>query len=50
MLAKRPYREPGQRTRYEYIRTEAGRELLPVVLALLGWGKRTCPTSAAAYP
>src|SRR5687767_6085062 len=38
VLAKEPYREPGQRTRHAYVLTEAGHDLLPVVLALLEWG------------
>jgi DNA-binding HxlR family transcriptional regulator len=38
VLAKEPYREPGQRTRHAYVLTEAGHDLLPVVLALLQWG------------
>jgi DNA-binding HxlR family transcriptional regulator len=40
-LVKRvPYQEPGARTRYEYRLTDAGRELRPVLLALLEWGDR----------
>ena len=35
-----PYREPGSRTRYEYRLTEAGRDLRPVLLALIEWGDR----------
>jgi DNA-binding HxlR family transcriptional regulator len=38
ILAKEPYREPGQRTRHDYVLTGAGHDLLPVVLALLQWG------------
>ncbi|GAA4691677.1 helix-turn-helix domain-containing protein [Nocardioides conyzicola] len=38
VLAKVPYREPGQRTRHEYTLTEAGHALMPVVLGLLEWG------------
>ena len=38
VLAKEPYREPGQRTRHAYVLTEAGHDLLPAVLALLQWG------------
>src|SRR6266545_2380172 len=38
ILAKEPYREPGQRTRHAYVLTEAGHDLLPAVLALLQWG------------
>ena len=40
VLAKEPYREPGQRTRYEYVLTEAGHAVLPIVIALLEWGGR----------
>ncbi len=40
VLAKEPYKEPGQRTRYAYVLTEAGHDLLPVVLALVQWGAR----------
>ncbi|MFT4125375.1 MAG: helix-turn-helix domain-containing protein [Gordonia sp. (in: high G+C Gram-positive bacteria)] len=43
VLEKRPYREPGQRTRHEYILTEAGHALLPVVIALLDWGGKYAP-------
>jgi DNA-binding HxlR family transcriptional regulator len=38
VLAKTPYREPGQRTRHEYVLTPAGHDLMPVVLSLLQWG------------
>jgi DNA-binding HxlR family transcriptional regulator len=40
LLARRPYREPGQRTRDEYVLTEMGRDLLPAALALMQWGDR----------
>ncbi|MCP2160866.1 winged helix-turn-helix transcriptional regulator [Williamsia serinedens] len=33
-----PYREPGARTRTEYVLTPAGEELLPLVVALAQWG------------
>lgn len=33
-----PYREPGARTRTEYVLTSAGEELLPLVIALAQWG------------
>ncbi len=42
-MAKTPYQEPGQRTRYEYVLTEAGTDLLPVVLALFEWGHKHVP-------
>ncbi|MFI7001209.1 winged helix-turn-helix transcriptional regulator [Nocardia sp. NPDC050175] len=38
LLTKQPYREQGKRTRHEYILTPKGRDLLPVVLALMQWG------------
>jgi DNA-binding HxlR family transcriptional regulator len=38
LLERVPYREPGQRTRYEYQLTPKGRELLPVLFALRQWG------------
>jgi DNA-binding HxlR family transcriptional regulator len=43
LLAKEPYREPGQRTRYEYVLTEAGADLLPALMALADWGARHLP-------
>lgn len=39
VLAREPYREPGQRTRYEYVLTDAGHDLLPVLIGLLEWGR-----------
>ncbi len=38
VLAKEPYREPGQRTRHAYVLTDSGHDLLPAVLGLLQWG------------
>lgn len=43
ILVKRPYREPGQRTRNEYVLTDAGHDLLPSLLALGRWGERHIP-------
>ena len=40
LLAQRPYQEPGQRTRHEYVLTDMGRDLLPVLVALMQWGDR----------
>lgn len=40
LFAKSPYREPGQRTRYEYLLTDMGKDLLPVVLGLMQWGDK----------
>jgi DNA-binding HxlR family transcriptional regulator len=40
LFAKEPYREAGSRTRYEYVLTSKGRDLLPAVLGLMQWGNR----------
>ena len=38
VLATRDYQEPGARMRQEYVLTEAGRALAPVLAALKDWG------------
>jgi len=40
LLAKQPYREPGQRSRAEYVLTDAGTEFMPVVWAMFEWGRK----------
>ena len=40
ILRREPYREPGSRRRYEYRLTGKGRELFPVLIALMQWGDR----------
>ncbi|UJA21980.1 helix-turn-helix transcriptional regulator [Thermoleophilia bacterium SCSIO 60948] len=40
LLAKEPYKEPGQRTRERYRLTDKGRDLLPALVALMQWGDR----------
>ena len=40
LLRKRPYDDPGQRPREEYVLTEPGADLLPVLAALMTWGDR----------
>jgi DNA-binding HxlR family transcriptional regulator len=40
LLSRQPYREPGQRTRYEYQLTEMGADLFPALAALFQWGDR----------
>src|SRR3954447_4500706 len=40
LLERRPYREPGRRTRHEYVLTDMGRDLAPAALALMQWGDR----------
>jgi DNA-binding HxlR family transcriptional regulator len=39
IMTKQPYRTRGQRTRYEYVLTETGRALFPVVVSLLAFGR-----------
>jgi DNA-binding HxlR family transcriptional regulator len=40
LIETREYREEGQRTRHEYVLTEKGRDLQPVVTALRQWGDK----------
>lgn len=46
VLTRRPYKEPGQRTRDEYVLTRAGTDFMPVVWALFQWGQRHLPDPA----
>ncbi len=39
LLERRPYREPGARTRDEYVLTDLGSRLFPVVVGLMAWGE-----------
>ena len=48
LLARVPYRDPGQRTRYEYRLTERGADFAPVVLALFEWGAKHLTRSGRA--
>lgn len=43
LLRRQPYQEPGQRSRDEYVLTEAGVEFMPVVWSLFEWGRRHLP-------
>lgn len=38
IVARVPYREPGQRARDEYRLTQAGEDFLPVFMSLVQWG------------
>jgi DNA-binding HxlR family transcriptional regulator len=38
LVERRGYREPGRRERYEYRLTDAGRDFVPVLVALMQWG------------
>lgn len=42
LLESAPYSEPGQRVRKEYRLTDKGRDLYPVLIALLQWGDKHC--------
>ena len=48
LLARSPYREPGQRTRHEYELTQKGRDFAEVLLALWQWGARWAPPEKAS--
>ncbi|WP_432841033.1 winged helix-turn-helix transcriptional regulator [Dactylosporangium sp. CA-092794] len=39
LFERRPYQEQGERSRDEYILTAAGRDVLPVLAALIEWGE-----------
>jgi DNA-binding HxlR family transcriptional regulator len=43
LLTRRPYREPGQRGREEYVLTDAGNDFMPVIWAMFQWGRRHLP-------
>ena len=45
LLERRPYKEPGQRSRDEYVLTDAGIDFMPVVWAMFEWGRRHLPYS-----
>jgi DNA-binding HxlR family transcriptional regulator len=40
LLRREPYQEEGQRSRHEYRLTEKGRDLYPIIVALMHWGDR----------
>lgn len=40
LAKKEPYRDGSARTRYAYVLTQKGRELAPVILALMQWGDK----------
>jgi DNA-binding HxlR family transcriptional regulator len=40
ILERSEYRDPGSRARNEYRMTDKGRELTPILLALMQWGDR----------
>jgi len=46
ILERRTYQDEGARERTEYVLTDAGRDLLPVLAALSGWGDVHRPIDA----
>ncbi|MCV7096463.1 winged helix-turn-helix transcriptional regulator [Mycobacterium kubicae] len=43
LLRRQPYQEPGQRSRDEYVLTEAGVDFMPVVWSMFQWGRQHLP-------
>ncbi|BCZ20524.1 helix-turn-helix domain-containing protein [Mycobacterium senriense] len=43
LLRRQRYQEPGQRSRDEYVLTDAGIDFMPVVWAMFEWGRRHLP-------
>ncbi|OMC22861.1 winged helix-turn-helix transcriptional regulator [Mycobacterium colombiense] len=43
LLRRQPYREAGQRSRDEYVLTDAGIAFMPVVWSLFEWGRHYLP-------
>src|SRR5438034_3574360 len=40
ILERSEYRDPGSRARMQYLLTDKGRELMPILIALREWGDR----------
>ena len=51
IFTKVPYRDAGQRERFEYQLTDMGRDLFPVVMSLMQWGNdHLQPTARRSEP
>jgi DNA-binding HxlR family transcriptional regulator len=48
VLSSRPYQLPGSRARSEYVLTEAGYDLLPLLAAMSDWSERHLGAGAPA--
>lgn len=48
VLDTRPYQVPGSRIRTEYVLTDAGYDLLPLLSAMSDWGERHLGSTAPA--
>jgi DNA-binding HxlR family transcriptional regulator len=47
LLQRKAYKEPGQRSRDEYVLTDAGLDFMPVIWAMFEWGRRHLPYNAS---
>lgn len=45
LLERRTYKEQDERPRDEYLLTEAGRDVLPILAALIEWGEEHVPAA-----
>ncbi|GHJ37830.1 helix-turn-helix domain-containing protein [Streptomyces sp. TS71-3] len=50
LMERRAYQEPGVRARDEYVLTEAGRSMAPVIAALAAWGRTYRPRPDGTSP
>lgn len=48
LLERRPYRDAGARTRYEYVLSQSGADFVPALLALMQWGDKYLAGSRGA--
>jgi len=46
LLRRHTYKEDGERPRDEYLLTEAGRDVLPILAALIEWGETHLPLTS----
>ncbi|MGA5305776.1 winged helix-turn-helix transcriptional regulator [Nucisporomicrobium flavum] len=47
LLTRHAYQEKGERARDEYLLTQAGRDAMPILAALIGWGETHLPPVTA---
>ncbi|GHF75400.1 winged helix-turn-helix transcriptional regulator [Streptomyces thermodiastaticus] len=50
IFERRAYREPGERSRYEYVLSDAGRGLNVVIAALADWSRQYRPQTDGTSP
>jgi DNA-binding HxlR family transcriptional regulator len=49
LLMRQPYQEAGARTRDEYVLSQAGTDLMPVILGLFEWGTKYVGASEVEF-